>query len=97
MEAAFATLRQYASNLGDIARHQLITSLHEFAYSLEDPNDTVHRFGYLHLQTAAVKTGFDLDLFRTLKNSDGPLTVAQIAEKTGGEPAFFSMKAIWSP
>jgi hypothetical protein len=47
MEAAFATLRQYASNLGDIARHQLITSLHEFAYSLEDPNDTVHRFGYL--------------------------------------------------
>lgn len=47
MEAAFATLRQYATNLGDIARHQLIAALHEFAYSLEDANDTVHRYGYL--------------------------------------------------
>lgn len=40
-------VRQIASTLDDAARRQLMVSLHELAYSLEDSNDTIHRYGYL--------------------------------------------------
>lgn len=41
-----------------------------------------------HLQTAAVKTGFDLGLFRYFTEAGGPVTVEQIALETGAENAF---------
>ncbi|ROT39597.1 S-adenosyl-L-methionine-dependent methyltransferase [Sodiomyces alkalinus F11] len=90
METVLASIRQLAANANEAARRQLITTLHEIAYSLEDANDTVHRYGYLHLQTAAVKTGFDLGLFRFISASEGPVTVSQIADKTGADPLFLS-------
>ncbi|KAL2756635.1 hypothetical protein ACRALDRAFT_1075525 [Sodiomyces alcalophilus JCM 7366] len=90
MESALASIKQLAANASEATRRQLITTLHELAYSLEDANDTVHRYGYLHLQTAAVKTGFDLGLFRFISASEGPVTVSQIADKTGADPLFLS-------
>ncbi|KFA45947.1 hypothetical protein S40293_07288 [Stachybotrys chartarum IBT 40293] len=90
MDAALAQIKHLAAVGGESARRQLIDTLHDLAYSLEDPNDTVHRYGYLHLQTAAVKTGFDLGLFKYMVEANGPVTVDQIATKTGAEPAFLT-------
>lgn len=47
MDAALAQIKHLAAVGGEAARRQLIDTLHELAYSLEDPNDTVHRYGYL--------------------------------------------------
>ncbi|KAJ2999001.1 hypothetical protein NUW58_g141 [Xylaria curta] len=88
-ETILSQLRELASGTDDVtARRQLIETLHRIANSLEDADDTVHRYGYLHLQTAAVKVGFDLGLFRHLTESEGSWTVAQLAEKCSAEPAF---------
>ncbi|KAI0139125.1 S-adenosyl-L-methionine-dependent methyltransferase [Hypoxylon sp. NC0597] len=90
MDAAIASIKQLASTATADERRQIIATLHDAAYSLEDSNDTIHRFGYLHLQTAAVKIGFDLNLFKYLSEAGGPLTLEQIAQKTGAEKMFLS-------
>ncbi|KAH7325878.1 S-adenosyl-L-methionine-dependent methyltransferase [Stachybotrys elegans] len=88
METAFAQIKQLGAVATEATRRKIIAGLHELANSLEDPNDTVHRYGYLHLQTAAVKIGFDLKLFRLLVEAKEPLSVEQISQKTGADPAF---------
>ncbi|GAW24151.1 hypothetical protein ANO14919_137320 [Xylariales sp. No.14919] len=91
LETILSQVRDLTSSTSDVAtRRQLMETLHQVAYSLESADDTVHRYGYLHLQTAAVKVGFDLGLFRHLSKSDGSWTVAQLAEKSGAEPAFLA-------
>jgi hypothetical protein len=43
-----------------------------------------------NLQAAVVQVGIDLKLFRYLVESDAPLTVQQLSEKTGSEPELLS-------
>ncbi|KAI1141460.1 S-adenosyl-L-methionine-dependent methyltransferase [Hypoxylon sp. FL0543] len=88
MDAAIASIKQLASTATPDGRRQIIATLHDAASSLEDSNDTIHRLGYLHLQTAAVKIGFDLSLFEYLSEAGEPLTLEQIAQKTGADKRF---------
>ncbi|OTA89513.1 hypothetical protein M434DRAFT_79281 [Hypoxylon sp. CO27-5] len=88
MDTAIASIKQLASTATADERRQIIATLHDAAYSLEDSNDTIHRFGYLHLQTAAVKIGFDLNLFKYLSEAGGPLTLEQMAQRTGADRIF---------
>ncbi|KAM4056182.1 o-methyltransferase [Hirsutella rhossiliensis] len=90
MESALAQIKHFASMADAGTRRQLMVSVHELAYSLEDVNDTVHRYGYLLLQTAAAKIGFDLGIFKYLAAADGPLTVEQVAARTGAETLLMS-------
>jgi Tat protein secretion system quality control protein TatD with DNase activity len=43
-----------------------------------------------NLQAAVVQVGIDLELFRYLVESDAPLSVQQLSEKTGSEPELLS-------
>ncbi|PSN71814.1 S-adenosyl-L-methionine-dependent methyltransferase [Corynespora cassiicola Philippines] len=88
MDTAIEEVKRLASNLDEVSRRKLIVVLHELADSLEDSNDTIHRFGYLHLQTAAVKTGFDLGLFKYLVAAKEKVDVERMAQKTGAEVEF---------
>ncbi|KAI1323783.1 S-adenosyl-L-methionine-dependent methyltransferase [Xylariaceae sp. FL0255] len=89
MEKPLKELRHLAASTSDEAqRRDLLRSVYELAYSIEDSNDTVHRYGYLHLQTAAVKVGFDLGLFKYLVKASNPVSVEQIALETGAEVSF---------
>ncbi|KAI1778089.1 S-adenosyl-L-methionine-dependent methyltransferase [Hypoxylon cercidicola] len=88
MDAILAQVRQIASTADESLRRRIMTSLHEAAYSMEDCNDTVHRYGYLHLQTSAMKIGFDLGLFKLLARAPDGRDVAAIVQECGAEPLF---------
>lgn len=47
MDNVLDQLRELASSRSGLVRQQLMATLHDLAYSLEDDNDVVHRFGYL--------------------------------------------------
>lgn len=47
MDKLFELLKQVAVGLSDSARYELMTAIHQLAYSLENTNDTIHRIGYL--------------------------------------------------
>lgn len=47
MEHVLDQVRELVSSKSVLARQQLMVALHDLAYSLEDSNDVVHRFGYL--------------------------------------------------
>ncbi|RYO73655.1 hypothetical protein DL764_010433 [Monosporascus ibericus] len=68
-----------ASEVDDDAHRKLMLALHKLAHSIEDTNDTVHRFGYLHLQTAAIRTGFGLGLFKLVSETEASTTQEHIA------------------
>ncbi|KAK7946091.1 O-methyl transferase B [Apiospora aurea] len=88
MESALSQLRQLACIADESLRRRLMVSLHELANSMETSNDTIHRYGYLHLQTAAVKIGFDLGLFKYLTKAGSAVDVSQIASHTGADVHF---------
>jgi len=46
MEAAFGQIREVAAE-GEEARRKVIVALRDLACSLEEPNDTIHRFGHM--------------------------------------------------
>ncbi|KAH9866814.1 hypothetical protein J1614_008507 [Plenodomus biglobosus] len=89
MEAALEQVRKLAA-LSEDGRHQAMVALHNLAYSLETHDDTIHRYGHANLQAAVVQIGIDLKLFRYLVESDVPLTIQQLSEKTGAEPELLS-------
>lgn len=49
MEPAIEHLRQLAKSADKDTRQKLTTCLLEITYSMEDPGDTVNRYGYLVL------------------------------------------------
>ncbi|KAI1379800.1 S-adenosyl-L-methionine-dependent methyltransferase [Hypoxylon crocopeplum] len=72
------------------ARRKVIVALQSLLFSLETPDDTLHRFGHMNLQTATVQVGMNLGLFRHLVEASEPLAVDRIAEKTKAEPQLIS-------
>lgn len=85
MEEALDQVRELATASED-GRRKAIAGLQNLAFSLEDPQDTIHRYGHMSLQAAIVQIGIDLKLFRCLVESVVPLTVHQISEKTRAQP-----------
>ncbi|RYP63793.1 hypothetical protein DL769_006859 [Monosporascus sp. CRB-8-3] len=90
MESALNQIKLLASTANETTRRGLLVTLRQIADSLEDSNDIVHRFGYLHLQTAAVKVGFDLQLFKLLSSAQGPWSLEEISQSTRAELSFIS-------
>ncbi|KAF2280229.1 S-adenosyl-L-methionine-dependent methyltransferase [Westerdykella ornata] len=90
MKNALDYIQQLAAGSNRTQRRELMAALHNLAFSLEDAHDTVNRIGYLHLQTAAVKIGFDLGLFRLLVKEEGTLTLSDISQITKADPVFLA-------
>ncbi|KAI1360610.1 S-adenosyl-L-methionine-dependent methyltransferase [Xylaria arbuscula] len=79
MEDALAHLKQLAIATDGVERQRLMSSLHKLAYSLETPDDTLHRYGAMNLQTASIKIGFDLRIFKFLTENESPRTLNEIS------------------
>ncbi|KAI1339295.1 S-adenosyl-L-methionine-dependent methyltransferase [Xylariaceae sp. FL0016] len=85
MESLLDQIKQIAAAANESSRHRIIASLRRLANSLEEPDDTTHRIASLHLETATVKTGFDLGLFRYLCSQENPLSLEVLAHETGAD------------
>jgi hypothetical protein len=46
MDAALDQIQQLATNADELTRRQLMNSLHKLAYSMESPQETIHRYGH---------------------------------------------------
>ncbi|KAI1125074.1 S-adenosyl-L-methionine-dependent methyltransferase [Nemania abortiva] len=75
--------RLLASSADSTARRQLMFALRSLSDSLEEPSDTIQRFGHLNLRSAAVKVKFDINLIEFFEHSQGAVTASVIAKKTG--------------
>ncbi|KJZ71734.1 hypothetical protein HIM_08876 [Hirsutella minnesotensis 3608] len=89
MEAALDQLQQLVKTADGQARRGLTAALLKLVHSMESPNDTVQRLGYLNLEAAAATAGVDLGLFKNLAES-GPLTVKELSENTGADDVLMS-------
>ena len=65
MEALVKHVEELAATADAAARHKLLVELRDLAYSIEDPNDTLNRIGYL------VRTSLD-SLVSYLSSSTEP-------------------------
>ncbi|PQE26449.1 O-methyl transferase B protein [Rutstroemia sp. NJR-2017a BBW] len=86
METILDQLSQLSSSVDRKTKRELAAKLRLMADSLEDVDDTVNRYMYLHLQVAAVRVGIDLKLYDLLVASETPLSVEDIAKTTGASP-----------
>ncbi|KAI0554401.1 S-adenosyl-L-methionine-dependent methyltransferase [Xylaria curta] len=85
MDEVFAKIELLAKSRSYLSRQDIMASLHKLAYSMESPEDTRDRYSFLHLQTAVVKVGFDLRLFKHLAESTNALSADEIARKVGAQ------------
>ncbi|KAL2050995.1 hypothetical protein ABVK25_008741 [Lepraria finkii] len=88
MEAVIDQVKRMASNANEVERKEIIDGLRDLSYSLETPDDTLHRVIYLHLQISSVRVGCDLKLFNLLAASDSSLSLDQLHKQTGAAPIF---------
>ncbi|KAI0173474.1 S-adenosyl-L-methionine-dependent methyltransferase [Hypoxylon sp. FL1284] len=84
MEALLEQIKGLAEESDD-ARRKAMTALQSAAFSLESPQDTIHRYGHMNLQAAAVKIGIDLKVFRYLVELNKSVIVNDIAQAVGAE------------
>ncbi|KAF2963106.1 hypothetical protein GQX73_g10471 [Xylaria multiplex] len=89
MEEALDNIRKEAAG-SEETRRTAIVALQSLISSLETPDDTLHRFGHMNLQTATVQVGIELGLFKYLVEASEPLTVDQVADKTKAGPELIS-------
>ncbi|ROV88111.1 hypothetical protein VSDG_09379 [Cytospora chrysosperma] len=79
-----------ASSLDEASRHRLMSSLHESAEELETPHDTMLRFTNAGRQVALIKLSGDLGIFKSLTESDKPLSSAQLSQPSMADPMLVS-------
>ncbi|KAL2043500.1 hypothetical protein N7G274_003807 [Stereocaulon virgatum] len=96
MEALAKHVEQLAMTADAAARQRLLITLRDLAYSLEDSNDTLNRIGYLHLQMAIVRIGFDMEIFQFMAKTETAVSVRQLVEVTGADPIFISTATVLS-
>ncbi|KAF3763272.1 hypothetical protein M406DRAFT_48948 [Cryphonectria parasitica EP155] len=85
MDEVLQKIRELAAVTNEVGRQHLMSALHKLAYSMETSDDTLHRYGAMNLQTAVIKIGFDLGLFRLLTERHEPVTVTDISQHTNAE------------
>ncbi|OAA56177.1 O-methyltransferase [Niveomyces insectorum RCEF 264] len=71
----------------EASRLKMQDTLRSAAEAMETPNDTMLRLFNGALEVPMIKTGCDIGLFKTLVESQRPLTLAEIATSTKAEPA----------
>jgi demethylsterigmatocystin 6-O-methyltransferase len=83
MDTIIDQVRQLGLGASEEGRKSIIDQLRTLSNELETQDDTLQRFMYRHLETAAVRIGCDLKIFNYLDDSKTPLTLDQLQEKTG--------------
>ncbi|KAI1809227.1 S-adenosyl-L-methionine-dependent methyltransferase [Poronia punctata] len=85
MDAAIAHIEELASTAQGDSRRDLRKRLVAIVRSLETTNDTFHRLSHSHLDSAVVKIGLDLGIFKFIAGSEKSIGLETLSEKTGAE------------
>ncbi|CZT06304.1 related to O-methyltransferase [Rhynchosporium agropyri] len=86
MESIKNQITDLASKSDNAGRMEILSALRGLQCSLETPYQTQMRLYDLHFQIAMTRVGCDLGLFKTLSESETPVTVQDLANKTGAAP-----------
>ncbi|KAE8421867.1 O-methyltransferase-domain-containing protein [Aspergillus pseudocaelatus] len=89
MESIIAQARFLAGEADGAGRAKIRDALRQFLLELETPKDLLMGIFNNHLQIGAVRLGIESGLFRSFSQSEIPLQVDQVAEKTGASPQLF--------
>ncbi|TGO15597.1 hypothetical protein BTUL_0038g00270 [Botrytis tulipae] len=80
-------IQNAAATADEAGRKELLDSLRDLQYSIEKPEDTMQRVIHLHLVISITRTAVDLKLFNILGDSDGTLSLQDLASRTGADLA----------
>ncbi|KAJ5729745.1 uncharacterized protein N7483_004253 [Penicillium malachiteum] len=83
MEGIVAQVKSLAEGVDEATHNSILQSLRDLYLSLETRQDTMQRISYAHLEPILVEVGLDLNLFNILVESQTPLTIAQLCDRTG--------------
>ncbi|KAL4865125.1 hypothetical protein BDV12DRAFT_211205 [Aspergillus spectabilis] len=86
MEAIFKQIKDEYTRADQTGKREIQGYIRELQVGFYSDWDVVMRLSSGPLQVALAKIAIDLDLFRTLKESESPVTLAQLVEKTGAAP-----------
>ncbi|KAL3458378.1 hypothetical protein BJX64DRAFT_292298, partial [Aspergillus heterothallicus] len=86
MEALTSQIRALAQGADEATNSAILKGLRDLQLSLETRQDTMNRIAYAHLEPVVVNVGISLKLFEILSEAQVPLTVDELAAKTGAAP-----------
>lgn len=91
MDAIRGQIRDLFAKADEEGRKKIQEELRELQTSLDTEWDMLVRVSSGFMQMALVKIGIDLRIFETLANSAEPVTLDQLAEKSGAAPTLLGM------
>ncbi|KAI9372991.1 S-adenosyl-L-methionine-dependent methyltransferase [Aspergillus egyptiacus] len=83
MDAVFKQIKDEYARADEHGKREIQGYIRELQVGFYSDWDVVMRLSSGPMQVALAKIAIDLDLFRILKESEGPVSLAQLAEKTG--------------
>lgn len=83
-------IKNAAATADTASREKLVNTLRHLTVELERPAETVQRVLYMALLPAVCRLGNNLNLFQILSENKGPITTAELAEKTKCDPLLMS-------
>ncbi|KAL3430660.1 S-adenosyl-L-methionine-dependent methyltransferase [Aspergillus tetrazonus] len=86
MDAIFKQIKDEYARADEHGKREIQGYIRELQVGFYSDWDVVMRLSSGPLQVALAKIAIDLGLFRTLKENEAPLSLAQLAEKTGASP-----------
>ncbi|KIA75618.1 O-methyltransferase [Aspergillus ustus] len=90
MEALFQQIKDEFAKSDENGKRRIQGQIRELQASLYSDWDVVMQLSSGPLQVALTKIAIDLDIFRTLKESESPVSLAQLVEKTGAAPGLLA-------
>ncbi|KAL4809458.1 O-methyltransferase-domain-containing protein [Aspergillus unguis] len=89
MDDLILQIRDLASKANDAEKIKIQSTLRAVASDLESPQDTLMQLYNGCMYLAVVRIGTRSGLFRSLSQSQGPLSVTQLAEQSNASPQLF--------
>ncbi|KAL4987996.1 S-adenosyl-L-methionine-dependent methyltransferase [Aspergillus falconensis] len=86
MDAVFKQIKDEYARADEHGKREIQGYIRELQVGFYSDWDVVMRLSSGPMQVALAKIAIDLDLFRILKESEAPVSLAQLAEKTGAAP-----------
>ncbi|KAJ5177092.1 OmtB [Penicillium canariense] len=87
MSTPFPCFEEHAVPPNETSRLQMQNALRSAAEATETTHDLMLRFFNMQLELTVARIGCDIGLFRILSESEEPLSVDTVAERTGAAPS----------
>ncbi|PLB48528.1 putative O-methyltransferase [Aspergillus steynii IBT 23096] len=81
MDSIVAQVHSLAKNADEAARRSIQTALEDLLFEIQDPKYIVYQLLNSPVKLTVVRVSIDINLFKTLANSESPRTVSSLAEQ----------------